>query len=196
MKPCIKCNITQPLNRFTKDREYKDGYRNKCINCKNATCREKYQELREIGKLPPQSKILKGVSRREYFNQYSKTWRKNNKDKLELYYTRKRDSGKLAHYNHLTSSRKRNLVRDMTVSEWKCTLSEFNHMCAYCGAGGELHKEHVIPSFHGGGYTKKNIIPSCPSCNYSKKAKDLYEWYGNRESFSYERLLKIYRFIS
>ena len=64
---------------------------------------------------------------------------------------------------------------------------EFDHCCAYCGADGDLHIEHVIPISKGGEHHLGNIVPACPTCNYSKRSAPVEEWYRAQPFFTEER---------
>lgn len=60
--------------------------------------------------------------------------------------------------------------------DWERTVRLFNRRCAYCGATGDLHMDHVVPLSRGGTHTIGNVVPACPSCNLSKHNKFLTEW--------------------
>ena len=47
--------------------------------------------------------------------------------------------------------------------------------CQYCGAGGELTFDHVIPKSKGGRTTWKNVVAACTTCNLKKGARLLKE---------------------
>lgn len=64
---------------------------------------------------------------------------------------------------------------------------EFGHTCAYCGADGDLHIEHVIPISKGGEHHLGNIVPACQRCNYSKRSAPVEEWYKAQPFFTEER---------
>lgn len=54
-------------------------------------------------------------------------------------------------------------------------------VCAYCGATGALHWEHIIPLSVGGPDTIDNMVRACGPCNLTKGARDPYQWYlGNK----------------
>lgn len=97
-------------------------------------------------------------------------------------------------------ARKAQLPNTLTIEEYEDNLKHFNHSCAYCECEldeGNHHMEHVHPISRGiYGTTKENCIPSCDSCNLSKGAKTLAEWYVWTEHYSFERLLKIHEITS
>lgn len=64
---------------------------------------------------------------------------------------------------------------------------EFHHCCAYCGADGDLHIEHVIPISKGGEHHLGNILPACQRCNYSKRSASVEEWYRAQPFFTEQR---------
>lgn len=68
---------------------------------------------------------------------------------------------------------------------------QFSHTCAYCGVGGDLHVEHVIPISKGGEHHLGNIVPACQRCNFSKGKADAEQWYRAQPWFSEARWHKI-----
>jgi 5-methylcytosine-specific restriction endonuclease McrA len=64
---------------------------------------------------------------------------------------------------------------------------EFGHCCAYCGAGGDLQVEHVIPISQGGEHHLGNIVPACQQCNYSKATSPVKDWYEAQPFFTEAR---------
>lgn len=116
---------------------------------------------------------------------WSKSWQRNNKDKLLEY---KMNRG--------------NKFHKISTKEWSYCKEYFNYECAYCGMHEsvhkqaykqQLHKEHVI---HDGRNDIKNCIPSCRVCNSSKHTSTLSEWYNiNNPNYTRERYLKIYEWL-
>jgi len=49
--------------------------------------------------------------------------------------------------------------------------------CIYCGSTERLSIDHIIPTNLGGEDGSDNSIWACRSCNSSKGAKDLFEWW-------------------
>ena len=68
----------------------------------------------------------------------------------------------------------------LTAGQWSQAVTHFSG-CAYCGAGGELHREHFAPVARGGNYTRHNIVPACPECNQSKGDTLPIDWLVGRE---------------
>lgn len=67
----------------------------------------------------------------------------------------------------------------------------FDHRCAYCGCGGDLEVEHVVPISKGGEHHLGNIVPACHTCNSNKGRKDALQWYRSRSYYSEARWHKI-----
>lgn len=51
--------------------------------------------------------------------------------------------------------------------------------CQYCGCGGEMTFDHVIPRSKGGRTTWENVVASCGRCNLTKSNKTLREAHMN-----------------
>lgn len=88
----------------------------------------------------------------------------------------------------LVRERRKGRIREtacrFTTADWRAVLRHYRHRCAYCGAGGTLQREHVIPLARGGRHAVGNIVPACPTCNYSKGKKTLMEWRLIKEKIS------------
>jgi len=68
---------------------------------------------------------------------------------------------------------------------------QFGHECAYCGAGGDLQVEHVIPISKGGEHHLGNIVPACQRCNFGKGKADAEQWYRAQPWFDEARWAKV-----
>jgi hypothetical protein len=64
--------------------------------------------------------------------------------------------------------------------------------CAYCGVQCGLSLDHLIPVSKGGPDTGDNVVWACRSCNSSKGARDLLEWYAKRGEIPPLLLLRRY----
>jgi 5-methylcytosine-specific restriction endonuclease McrA len=103
-------------------------------------------------------------------------------------------------YTRQKSKRRKAQMRDSVAiqvkgREIRARFAEFDHRCAYCGADGDLHIEHVVPISKGGPHSIGNIIPACESCNYSKRDHDIETWYRSQSFFSELRWRKICRVL-
>jgi hypothetical protein len=61
-------------------------------------------------------------------------------------------------------------------------LFALGNVCAYCGASGPLHWEHIIPASRGGPDTIDNMVRACAPCNLAKGPRDPYQWYLGAKS--------------
>jgi hypothetical protein len=69
-------------------------------------------------------------------------------------------------------------------------LFALGNVCAYCGAEGVLHWEHIIPVSRGGPDNIDNMVRACVPCNLTKGARDPYQWYlGTRINDPIPRLV-------
>lgn len=83
----------------------------------------------------------------------------------------------------------------LTENQWQFALDYFNNECCYCGAKGDLAKDHIIPLNSGGKFVSENIIPCCGVCNSSKHDSDMKEWYKKQKFYDEYKLRKIYEYI-
>lgn len=103
-------------------------------------------------------------------------------------------------YHRQKSKRRKAQMRDsvaiqVTGCQIRARFAQFDHCCAYCGACGELHIEHVVPISKGGGHALGNIVPACETCNYSKRDHQPEPWYRAQPFFSNRRWRKICRVL-
>ena len=145
-RTCTKCLVEKELTEFYKDVRGRFGTMSKCKKCHNKIVGD-----RRIANPKPH-------------NNAAAKWRKNNKDKIKI-------------INAATKSRRRKSERkQVTKKDWLSVLRRYNNCCAYCGVGGEMTMDHVVPLIRGGRHSIGNIIPSCLSCNSSKNRKFIVEW--------------------
>lgn len=81
------------------------------------------------------------------------------------------------------ASHKRNALKYAPGNSFRITskderraLARYRNSCAYCGARGTLHWDHVIPLSRGGRNSIGNLLPCCQSCNQNKNARTVMEW--------------------
>lgn len=67
------------------------------------------------------------------------------------------------------------LATHLSRAEWERVKAAWGYECAYCGSGGRLEREHVVPISRGGADDCVNVLPACRSCNAKKKARLLEE---------------------
>ena len=135
--------------------------------------------------------------------QWQKQYREKNKDELNSkhreYWKRYYIDNKYQILNkNRLSKEKRNSIEGVLLQEQinEC-LMFFNNICAYSGQPfGEdtidnLTLDHIIPLNSGGTNYIWNIVPSRRTCNSSKGAREMLDWYTTQDFYSEERLQKI-----
>lgn len=63
------------------------------------------------------------------------------------------------------------VLPELTGAQWQEILQNYGGCCVYCGLGGKMTKEHVIPISRGGSDNASNVVPACKPCNSSKRDK-------------------------
>jgi len=59
-----------------------------------------------------------------------------------------------------------------TRDEWLLVIEAFGNCCSFCGIGGELVKDHLIPLCRGGTDWVGNLVPACAACNGTKGGRE------------------------
>lgn len=143
---CTLCLTEKELCEFYKDSRGVYGRMSKCKNCHNKICSANNKKNPEASKAS------------------AARWRKNNPEKIKA-------------KNSATKSRRRKSERKLfSHDDWQSILRQYHLSCAYCGCGGDLTMDHVVPLIRGGRHSVGNIIPACRSCNSSKGRKFIIEW--------------------
>lgn len=126
-----------------------------------------------------------------------KQWLNENKERAserqKEYYKEKPEV-----FSEIRQRRRSNLNKvehNFTWVEWEICLNHFENKCCYCGKKKKLEQDHFIPLNSGGEYTSNNIVPACKSCNSSKRDRNFFEWYNQKEYYSKERELKILNYL-
>ena len=200
MKVCKKCGEEKPATSeyYRKNKGAKDGLWGKCKECVK-TARKIY--LEENKEYIAARQKLYYEKNKERICGMSKEWVKNNKDRLsklrKRYIEKNRDKYREDRrmQKQIRRAAKKGLPATLTIDEWNNIKLAFNTACAYCGASGELDKEHFIALTKGGEYTHNNIIPACRSCNSSKNNRDFFEWYPTHKGYSKKREDAILKFL-
>ena len=158
--------------------------------------RAMWTAIRQSGRSPSVARLVMNEQRRywrenpEASSEHKRQW---NQASWWLEYQTKLE---MRLYTRQKSKRRKALERGSVGIQVKgCQIAkrfaEFSHCCAYCGATGDLHIEHVIPISKGGTHVLSNVVPACQSCNYSKLAKDAETWYRAQPFFCKKRWAKI-----
>lgn len=142
------------------------------------------------------------------FNQQRLYWQENSKDYKAYCRDRARRRAQWRRmtdpvyvlYHRQKSKRRKAQMRDsvaiqITGKQISARFADFDHRCAYCGADGDLHIEHVVPISRGGTHALGNIVPACKDCNFSKRDHDAERWYRRQLFYSDLRWRKICRVL-
>lgn len=161
-KWCATCKQSKPTAEF----EVRNGKVGSiCKECKNAKQKFRY-------KTDEQFRAKMNKSAQEYSNNRYAT-------------------DEQFRQSEIVRKHKRKAAGTLTQKEWAEILQVFNNSCAYCGAINNLTLDHIVPISKGGISRRNNVVVACLSCNSSKQAKDITEWYTKQQFFSKERLAKI-----
>lgn len=155
------------------------------------------EHLMRLGRhLPSVARLVMNEQRR-YWREHPEAKKQHDKQWARLgWWLDYQTKPELRLYTRQKSKRRKALQRgsvgiQVKGSEIAKRFAEFGNCCAYCGAIGDLHIEHVNPISKGGTHVLSNVVPSCQSCNYSKRAKDAEAWYRAQPFFCKKRWAKI-----
>lgn len=90
---------------------------------------------------------------------------------------------------------RKRMTRQISVEQLRARYAQFDNCCAYCGAGGDMEMDHVVPIAGGGTHAIGNIVPACKACNRNKRDHEVESWYRRRPSFTETRWRKICRVL-
>ena len=160
---------------WRKDRHYKNGGRWRCLECYNAMTRAGYPT--SAGRARDQARHIANPERtKDCF----RAWYKANPDKAAVGPHRRR-ARKLAATSPLCR------ITAAAIAERKALTDG----CAYCGADAKKTADHVVPLKLGGFDVPSNIVGACKSCNSSKHASPVEEWFRAQPFFSEQRWQRI-----
>lgn len=159
-----------------------------------------WAHIKDMQPLPSVARLVFN-QQREYWHDNPESYRiyHNERNRLRAQWRQMTDLD-YVHYHRQKSKRRKARMRDSVAiqiagKQIRARFAEFNHRCAYCGADGDLHIEHVVPISKGGGHTIGNIVPACKDCNFSKRAHEAESWYRKQPFYSELRWRKICRVL-
>lgn len=190
MKTCNKCNTKKPEAEYYIDRGVPRGI---CKECVRDARKAHYKLHREetLSVVYRYNHSLKGFKKRKEWLakraktpeqvEYQKKWAVTEKGKTarrgRVNRYAKTEKGFAANKKRHAKRRSnlKNIIADLTASEWKDILKKFGNKCAYCGNDFTKKtpptQDHVVPISKGGNHTKDNVVPSCKPCNSKKRDK-------------------------
>jgi len=164
-------------------------------------CREMlalWAAIIKAGRCPSVAKLVK-EAQRDYWKQCPDAYAQHLRDRSRDYAKWQcLTNHRYRVYHREKSKRRKAQARGQTpvaipVNALLLRFSQFGNHCAYCGGGGDMQIEHVVPISKGGAHDIDNIVPACAACNSSKGAKDMEAWYQEQPFFSEIRQQKIKR---
>ena len=162
MKSCKICGVQKSFNQFAKHPSSKNGVGPYCIECNRERGRKRYQEKREF--LIDQQRRY----RQEHYDrriQVEREARKRNKKK----YRASRNERQL---------RRARVEKERTFLILNKEIKKlYRDPCFICGSKKDQSIDHIIPLSRGGRHSVGNLMTLCRSCNASKNARFMIEWY-------------------
>jgi hypothetical protein len=114
MKKCGKCEIKKPLDEFSKNKNSKDGFQNRCKECNKTHLKSLYDSNHEYYS----SKSLEYYYKnKEHIITRTKIYKEKNKDKIQIYNN---------NYTELNKDKKRKIA-----TEW--AKNNKKHLSQYMG---------------------------------------------------------------
>lgn len=143
----------------------------RCRVCHNAASRNRKREIRST------------AEGREHMNSI-----------MREYNAFHRDEADYKAYMKMHCQANRNKAKGKyTTAEWIECLEMFKYECAYCGSKDNLTLDHIVAVSKGGYNFIFNIVPACATCNSSKQATDVVQWYSSKTFYSNDKLIKIHK---
>ena len=201
-KICTKCEIWKPLDRYSPQKQCRDGRKSWCKDCNAALVRANYANN------PNKSKEYTRKWRaehadyeREKMREYNAQHYQENKDRIiervrvyadsNIEKIKERDKAyratPAAQALHKAAHQRRRALKlgnggNHTAAQWLAMLDWFGNVCLKCGKV-ETTLDHVIPFAKGGKNDITNLQPLCLSCNTSKRDRNTTD-YRNAEQLA------------
>jgi 5-methylcytosine-specific restriction endonuclease McrA len=167
MKTCKICGKAKNFAQFSKHSASKNGVGPYCIDCNRERGRVRYQQ------------------KRDFLIEQQRLYRQNNYDRrIEV----EREARKRNREKYRISRNERQLRRARVEKERTYLILPkeikklYNDPCFVCGSTENQSIDHIIPLSRGGNHSIGNLMTLCRSCNASKHARFMVEWYKARNS--------------
>jgi len=219
---CPRCKQHKPatLEYFGSNRGRKDGFAIYCRTCVteyNREYRERNAEKLKAQKREYHQSLKQDPERWEEQLRKSRQWKRAHSEHMlpaNRAYRRRKRAYRNA-YNRRWRAQNPDMARQGTIryterknalpsgfsdDDWNRALAYWEYRCAYCGDGGPLETDHVVPvsdtSSDNPGDVPWNIVPSCRSCNATKHNKALGEFlrsiYPEHKAREVERRINVF----
>lgn len=151
-KRCGECGIIKSLVEFGKKKNGAGGVQGRCNSCLT------------------KARLEYNIRNRSIINERNRDWRKSNPEKYKqsLYGWRDKNPEKLRAISNRRRARRASAAGHCTAAQIDARFEYHGNRCIYCGCGGKMTIEHLIPLSRGGTNWPANIAPSCLSCNATK----------------------------
>ena len=193
LKVCFKCGRELPVEQFSKDKTTKDGLNRKCKECRKQYNQQHYQEHKEeILQYVKQYDEEHKEERQQYYEEH-----KQERQQYQQQYNQTPE-GQVIKFNSNAKRRKREELQGAGINkeQWLEMMQFFDWKCAYSGVlvntKNNRSIDHIIPIVKGGEHEVWNCVPMYANYNFSKKEKDIMEWYTAQDFYNEEKLDKIY----
>lgn len=205
-KVCSTCAGAKAPSDFNKDKSKADGLCSSCRECNKARAarwyldnkdaalaqrKSRFERKREIELEQMRQWRLANAERKrasdaayyaankEKATAYALKWSRANRENVNRRNAeyKKRNPQQVLDQSHRRRARKLGSSSLIVASQDLTRLKRrFGGRCAYCGNGGKMTIDHVVPLSRGGSHSIGNLLPACQPCNFSKHSKFLYEW--------------------
>lgn len=195
-KHCHGCDTTKPVESFHKNKRRKDGLQTQCIECLRKARADWYQNnrerqdantarwaaenrerLNECARRRQRERLETEPEYRKKMREKNRNYFLENKDRINA---NRRERRKTSPKDLKKERDRRAKAKDAkghhTQEQLDARYAYYGHKCIYCGCGGKLTLEHLIPLVRGGTHWASNLAPSCRSCNSSKGDKTHSEY--------------------
>lgn len=204
-KVCSKCKriLVASIINFNRQKGGLYGLTSSCKDCIHIyRMKNKQRDLEYQKKYREKNKERiseRDKKYREENKEHYKEWRDKHKEERKEYDKKYREENPHIRFNgHHRRKQEKENGKGITKEQWLEMMEFFNWKCAYSGI--ELNKDnrnvdHIIPLSKNGEHEIWNCVPMYNSYNFSKKDKDMLDWYVQQNFFLEERLNKIYEWI-
>jgi 5-methylcytosine-specific restriction endonuclease McrA len=153
-------------------------------------------EAKQAEQLAAKQQRQRLQEQRRYFRESPEGIEQIRQEKRKYWHRKYKTDPDFRLYNREKTKRRKIKARGQTpvqipVNAIRRRFNEFGNCCAYCGTGGEMEMEHIVPISKGGPHDIANIVPACTACNASKRSRPMERWYRAQPFFSELRLQRI-----
>lgn len=107
-----------------------------------------------------------------------RAWYRRNKEKVIAYVRawRRENPDRVAQYERRRRAARLGTTAAHTLDDVLALFEAYEWRCGYCGSGGRLTIDHLVPLSRGGSDASDNLMPACIGCNSSKHDRSELEF--------------------